>query len=521
MNFPFFRVLLGLAAAVAAHAHFVFVVPQPGDAKARVILSENLDPDIDVAMIKLTTLHMRQAAGSPAALTLETPIKNAFEAGISGSGTRVIYGTTDLGVMQRGKSAPHWLLYHPKTIVGNAFDSQTRLAKDTPVELIPTGKPGAVKLLLLAGGAPKPDSEITLILPGGGEKKLKTDSEGYTEAITAPGRYAVWARHWVTTPGEHNGKKYDEVRRYATLVFDAPPPPVAMLPQPTASFGAVAANGWLYIYGGHVSPTHTYFKEAVSGKFNRLRLTGEPVWEALPSGPGLQGLNLAAHNGKIYRIGGMAPQNEMGKPADNRSTAECARFDPTSGKWETLPSLPDGRSSHDVVVIGDKLIVTGGWKMAGKEGETWADSLAILDLAATKPAWTTAPQPFHRRALMAAALNGKMYVVGGITDQTKVVRTVSIYDPAANSWTAGPDLPDGVQLGFAPAAGVHNGNLYVSVADGTLLRLAKSGNEWEKAGMTTPRLAHRLASRGDEVLIVGGAAKGFNSALIEAVVAKP
>jgi hypothetical protein len=71
--------------------------------------------------------------------------------------------------------------------------------------------------------------------------------------------------------------------------------------------------------------------------------------------------------------------------------------------------------------------------------------------------------------------------------------------------------------GFAPAACVHDGHLYVSVADGSLYRLNSSTQQWVKAGTSTPRLAHRIGSWADDILISGGAAKGNNFDLIESV----
>ena len=91
-------------------------------------------------------------------------------------------------------------------------------------------------------------------------------------------------------------------------------------------------------------------------------------------------MNLTAHAGKIYRVGGMAPRNKPGDAADNHSTAECARFDPATGKWEPLPPLPQPRSSHDVVVVNNQLIIVGGWILKGQEQE-WVDTLAVLDLS--------------------------------------------------------------------------------------------------------------------------------------------
>ena len=141
-----------------------------------------------------------------------------------------------------------------------------------------------------------------------------------------------------------------------------------------------------------------------------------------------------------------------------------------------------------------------------------------MDLSAEKLEWIEKPAPFLRRALMAAAFKSKVYVVGGFTDQHQVERAVSIYDPVSEAWSEGPELPEGdPTAGFAPAVTVHAGSLYVSVSDGTLWRLKAGGNAWEQVARTTPRLAHRLASASDRLLILGGAADGSNFDLIEAV----
>jgi hypothetical protein len=422
------------------------------------------------------------------------------------------------------------LIYHPRTLLGNAFKDTATTGDDAPVEIAPTGKPGALKLKLLVRDKPQPDSEITVILPDATQKKLKTDATGETELLTQPGRYGAWARYWEPAPGERDGKKYAEVRHYATLVFDAgteaPSSPnttrsgitasyFAALPQATASFGAVANDGWLYVYGGHIAPTHSYSTAAVSGQFARLNLAHPMKWEPLQGGPPLQGMNLAAYQGRIYRIGGMAPRNKPGDPEANFSSADAARFDVASGKWEPLPPLPDPRSSHDVVVIGDKLIVTGGWTLKGSDRTEWRDTLNVLDLAAPQPAWRSIPQPFKRRALIAVAFSGQMYVLGGFDDHGKVLHAVSIYNPDSEAWTNGPPLPGDELNGFSPAACVVDGALYVSVADGTIYRLNASRQTWEKSGHATPRVAHRMVADGKNILVMGGAAKGHNLDSIE------
>lgn len=285
--------------------------------------------------------------------------------------------------------------------------------------------------------------------------------------------------------------------------------PLPKLPEATSSFGAATDDGWLYVYGGHIAPTHNYFKGAVSGQFHRIQLAGGTAWEKLPEGPALQGLNLAAHAGKVYRVGGMEPRNEKGSPTDNHSLSSAAVFDSAKGKWEALPDLPHPRSSHDTVVLDGKLYIVGGWNLAGKE-EHWNDNMAVLDLSAATPAWTTVPQPFRRRALMAAAYEGKLYVVGGMDDKQRVLRSVSIYDPKSNTWTDGPNLPAGPFNGFAPAVAVHGGQLYASVAGGKVLRLDTENQKWDLVTTVESRIAHRMVSDGKRLMLVGGAAQGGN-----------
>src|SRR5262249_52592884 len=159
----------------------------------------------------------------------------------------------------------------PKAIVGNAFDPGARVGEAAPVEIIPVGAAGALRMKVVARGKPLPNSEITVIAPDGSQKVLKTDASGLTEELKQMGRYGAWARFWEASPGERGGKKYEELRHYATLVIDVPPATeasgapaaftakrFATLPEATSSFGAVVSGEWLYVYGGHIAPTHSY-----------------------------------------------------------------------------------------------------------------------------------------------------------------------------------------------------------------------------------------------------------------------
>jgi N-acetylneuraminic acid mutarotase len=507
--------LLFVTLALVAQAHFTFIVPDADRKSARLFMSEKLMPDdaVDAKIAKSAKLFVRDSNGHDTPLEL-TLASDALRMQIPGSGgAQAIHGLVDLGVTTTRGPKPFLLLYHPKTLLAG---TQALIGDEQVVEMIPQGEPGNVSLKLIARGKPLAGSEITVILPGGAESKVKTNAEGVAGPFPQTGRFGAWARFWEDGKGQRDGVAYEQVRHYATLVFDAYPKVASTkpLPQATSSFGAATTDGrWLYVYGGHVSKTHTYSTESVSGKFARFDLQSH-AWEELPAGPGLQGMNLVAHKGSIYRVGGMEPRNAPGTKQDNHSIADVARFDPASKKWTTLPPLPEARSSHDVAVIGETLFVTGGWNMRGAEPSAWAKTTYALDLK-TAAKWEPLPQPFERRAFISAVHDRKLYVIGGITPSGAVSTDVDIYDPSAKSWSKGPKLPGPDITGFAPAAVEHNGSLYVSVGDGRLLRM--HGNEWELVANSTPRLAHRMVSDGKNLLIAGGAAKGNNLDLIESV----
>lgn len=182
-----------------------------------------------------------------------------------------------------------------------------------------------------------------------------------------------------------------------------------------------------------------------------------------------------------------------------------------------MPLLPVPRSSHDVVVVGDTLIVVGGWTLKGKHKTEWPDSVELLDLSASTLAWTRVPQPFKRRALIAAAVDGKVHAIGGFNEKSQVVHSIAVYDVARRTWSSGPDLPGGAMNGFGPAATVVKGSLFVSVDDGGLYRMNASAQAWTKIGQATPRIVHRLVTDGDRVLVLGGALSGKNSDLVDAI----
>ena len=259
---------------MSLESHFVFVVPDASGASATVVLSEDLQPDAEIEMVLAgkPQLKLRDAAGKETTLTLRKTADDKAVADLPGEGLRIAYGEADLGVMQRGEGPAFRLVYHPKTIVGDAFDPHANLGDRVPVEIVPVGSVGALAFRVVAAGKPVAQAEVNVVLPDGERTKVTTNDNGQTETFAAKGRYAAWTRHVEAKGGEAGGKPYQATRHYATLVADVGQANAARgyadMPVAASSFGAVGSDGWLYVYGGHIARVHTYSTEAVS---KRLR----------------------------------------------------------------------------------------------------------------------------------------------------------------------------------------------------------------------------------------------------------
>lgn len=293
----------------------------------------------------------------------------------------------------------------------------------------------------------------------------------------------------------------------ATAVKPACPP----LPQALASFGAAVTGGHLYLYGGHTGRAHVHAKNTQTGAFLRVSLSEPTAWETLPAGPAAQGLGLVGHEGKVYRIGGMQARNEDPAKEDLHSLAEVACFDPAVGSWKALPPLPAGRSSHDAVVLGNKLCVVGGWNLKGDSDDAeWHSTALSLDLSKADAVWEQLPAPpFKRRALAVATVGpNKLIVLGGMTDDGEISRACDVLDLTTGRWSDGPALPGEGHEGFGVAAFEVDGRVYASAMSGKVQRLAADGSAWEEiAELSAHRFFHRILPwTKKELVFLGGAA---------------
>src|SRR2546425_4912911 len=122
------------------------------------------------------------------------------------------------------------------------------------------------------------------------------------------------------------------------------------------------------------------------------------------------------------------------------------------------------------------------------------DTSAPLDIL-SPGTWTPlAPMPTARQEVAAAALEGRIFVIGGFGANAEAVATVEVYDPVTDRWEVRMPLP-------APthhlAAAVTGGRLFVAGGDSGRVRWTPPATVYEydaardsramRAPLTTPR----------------------------------
>ena len=170
-------------------------------------------------------------------------------------------------------------------------------------------------------------------------------------------------------------------------------------------------------------------------------------------------LAVAAVNGKLYAIGGTTINASATMEALHANVEE---FDPATNTWITKAPLPAVRGNYAAVAMNGKIYVMGGLANANYDTTSYTNTNYEYDPVSNT--WSTkAPMPTARVAHVAAAVNGKIYVIGGATSNTNPaavpeVSTNEEYDPATDTWATKSPMPTPRR---AAGAAVVNGKIYV------------------------------------------------------------
>lgn len=221
-------VLLGFWAAARAEGHFLFVRVLPaaeGGRSAEVYFSELAeagDPRF-IDKIAGTKLWLQKTPGEFKPLTVHKA-PDRLRAWLPVSGSVMVVGACEYGVLARPEQRPFLLRHFPKAIAGSPEElNRMKPYGKLPLEVVATCTPDGIRLVALKDGKPLPRAEFVTVDRELTNDKVIADSDGVaTWKPPAAGAYAVYTRDTRKESGEAKGKKYEETRDFATVAFSWP-----------------------------------------------------------------------------------------------------------------------------------------------------------------------------------------------------------------------------------------------------------------------------------------------------------
>ena len=225
--------------------------------------------------------------------------------------------------------------------------------------------------------------------------------------------------------------------------------------------------------------------------------------------------------GKLYVFGGLAP--------GWIPRGLVFEYDPATDKWTR--KKPMALPSHHVAVteLGGKIYAFGGFVPPPAGPPAWVPIDSAWEYDPAADAWKAlAPMPTKRGSPVAAAVAGRIYVIGGASTHPgstepavhparphRALGTVEEYDPATNTWRARSPMPTarnhaaiGVAGGKIYVIGGRLGAAFISVASNTdvVEEYDPATDQWGaiKARMPTPRSAVAWGVHGGRIYVAGG-----------------
>lgn len=229
-----------------------------------------------------------------------------------------------------------------------------------------------------------------------------------------------------------------------------------------------------------------------------------------------------AAGGKMYVFGGLAPG---WKPK-----GLVYEYDPATDQWTKKKPMALPAHHTALAEANGKIYVMGGF-VAPKSGTpAWVPIDNAWEYDPATDTWKALPpMPTKRGSPNAAAVDGKIYVIGGAgihpgSKETglhprrphRSLGTNEVYDPAANSWTARSTMPTARNHA---AIGVVNNKIYViggrvgaafMTTPATAIDLVEeydpATDQWGplKRSMPTPRSAAGWGTYKGKIYVVGG-----------------
>lgn len=208
----------------------------------------------------------------------------------------------------------------------------------------------------------------------------------------------------------------------------------------------IASTAVVGTYGIRVSMTDLagIVSNALSGSF---RVANNPWVAKAPMPSARQYFAVATTGGLAYVIGGEL-MNTGTFPGPDSALVEI--YDPANNTWAAGVAMPTARKAPVAAAVNGVIYVMGGYYLGAPAGTSLVEAFDT----GTQQWSTKAPMPTPRRYAAAAVVGGQICVFGGESAASDL-STTECYDPVANSWAAPPPpaMPTARRLLGADAIG--------------------------------------------------------------------
>lgn len=233
----------------------------------------------------------------------------------------------------------------------------------------------------------------------------------------------------------------------------------ASMPTPQPYSAVASLGGKIYVMGGtlpHMLDEPVQLVEMYDPAANRW-IARSPMPTARYS------LAAAGLNGKIYAIGGSQyPGSQLNGPRIQALNA-VEEYDPARDTWATRSNMPNRRMGHKAAALNGKIYVIGG-VLNNVEGQMITTGLVEAYEPLTDSWETKAAMPTPRTGPEIVVVNDRIYAIGGwyasnpYKFYNSIIDAVEEYDPSTDSWNTKAPIPN---RRLWPASGVVDGEIYV------------------------------------------------------------
>ena len=121
-----------------------------------------------------------------------------------------------------------------------------------------------------------------------------------------------------------------------------------------------------------------------------------------------------------------------GYPSDRKTVATVQVYESRTNKWQIVTPLPQPLNHVMPAAINGKIYVIGGQTSESSEPDKAGFVNTVYEYDPGQDTWTTrAPMPSARSGGAAAVVNGKIYVAGG---RPPGGHDFAVYDPKTDTW---------------------------------------------------------------------------------------